>query len=63
MKIEAGFYSSNLILYLLNELHMPLSQIKYQIISKRALKPNTFTEYMKYVFDNFSQNEAKKNSK
>ena len=60
IKIEAGFYSSNLILYLLNELHMPLSQIKYQIISKRALKPNTFTEYMKYVFDNFSQNEAKK---
>ena len=60
IKIEAGFYSSNLILYLVNELRMPLSQIKYQIISKRALKPNTFTEYMKYVFDNFTETEAKK---
>ena len=60
IKIEAGFYSSNLILYLVNELNMPLSQIKYQIISKRALKPNTFSEYIKYVFDNFSENEAKK---
>ena len=60
IKIEAGFYSSNLILYLVNELRMPLSQIKYQIISKRALKPDTFTEYIKYVFDKFTETEAKK---
>ena len=32
IKIEAGFYSSNLILYLVNELKMPINQIKYQII-------------------------------
>ena len=60
IKIEAGFYSSNLVLYLVNELHMPLSQIKYKIISKRALKPNTFSEFIKYIFDTFSESEAKK---
>ena len=60
LKIEAGFYSSNLVSYLVNTLHMPLSQIKHKIISKRALKPNTFSEYIKYIFDNFSESEAKK---
>ena len=60
IQIEAGFYSSNLISYLVNELYMPLSQIKYQIISKRALKPNTFSEYMQYILDNFTESEAKK---
>ena len=60
IKIESGFYSSNLVLYLVNKLHMPLSQIKYKIIAKRALKPNTFSEFIKYIFDNFLESEAKK---
>ena len=60
LKIEAGFYSSNLISYLVNELNMPTNQIKYKIVSKKALKPNTFSEYIKYIFDNFSESEAKK---
>ena len=60
LKIEAGFYSSNLISYLVDTLHMSQSQIKYKIVSKRALKPNTFSEFFKYIFDNFSESEAKK---
>ena len=60
LKIEAGFYSSNLMSYLVDTLHMPLSRIKYEIITKRALKPDTFSEYIKYIFDNFQESEAKK---
>ena len=60
LKIEAGFYSSNLVFYLVEVLHMPLSQIKYKIITERALKPDTFSNYIKYVFDNLPESEAKK---
>ena len=60
LKIEAGFYSSNLISYLVDNLNMSLSKIKYKIVSKRALKPDTFRSYIKYIFDNFSESEAKK---
>ena len=60
LKIEAGFYSSNLISYLVETLHMPVSQIKYKIVTKRALKPDTFREFIKYIFDNFPESEAKK---
>ena len=60
LKIEAGFYSSNLISYLVENLNMPLKQIKYKIITKRALKPDTFKSYIKYIFDKFPENEAKK---
>ena len=60
IKIEAGFYSSNLISYLADELNMPTKQIKYKIVTKKALKPDTFREYFKYLFDNFSEGEAKR---
>lgn len=46
IRIEAGFYSSNLVSYLFDTLHMPLSQIKYKIVTKRALKPDTFSEFI-----------------
>ena len=59
LKIEAGFYSSNLISYLVDVLHMPISQIKYKIITNRALKRNTFKEFIKYIFDNCKEKEAK----
>ena len=39
IKIVAGFYSHNLVSTLVESLHMPLSQIKYKITSKKALKP------------------------
>ena len=60
IKIEAGFYSSNLISYLVEELNMPTSQIKYKIITKKALKPDTFSEFMKFIFNELPEGEAKK---
>ena len=60
IKIEAGFYSSNLVSHLVDTLHMPTSQIKYKIITKRALKPDTFRDFIKYIFDNLPEGEAKK---
>ena len=60
IKIEAGFYSSNLVSNLVNELNMPTSQIKYKIVTKKALKPDTFSEFIKYIFDNLKESEAKK---
>ena len=39
---------------------MPLSQIKHKIVTKRALKPDTFNEFIKYIFDNLPEGEAKK---
>ena len=60
LKIEAGFYSSNLISYLVDELNMSTNQIKYKIVSKKALKPETFSEFFKYIFDTLPVGEAKK---
>lgn len=46
LKIKAGFYSSNLIWHLVNELHMPTSNIlKYKITTRRALKKDTFRAF------------------
>ena len=39
---------------------MPLSQIKHKIVTKRALKPDTFSEFIKYIFDNLPESEGKK---
>ena len=52
IKIEAGFYSSQLVLYLVDYLNMPLTIIKYKIVTKTALKPDTFKDYIKFLFDN-----------
>ena len=60
IKIEAGFYSSNLVSYLVNELNMSTKQIKFKIVTKKALKSDTFHKYFKYLFDNFSEGEAKR---
>ena len=60
IKIEAGFYSSNLVSYLVDVLYMPISQIKHKIVTKRALKPDTFSEFIKFIFDNLPESEAKK---
>ena len=60
IKIEAGFYSVNLISYLVDTLNMPTSQIKYKIVTKRALKPDTFKGFIKYIFDEFQESEAKR---
>ena len=49
MIIEAGFYSANLVGYLVEVLHMPIAQIKYKITTKRALKPDTFKGCIKFI--------------
>ena len=46
IKMEASFYSNSLVSYLVECLHVPLSQTKYKIMSKEALKPDTFKEFV-----------------
>ena len=59
IKIEAGFYSNILVSYLLEDLHMDKKQIKYKITTKKALKPDTFKEFIKYMFDTLPEKQAK----
>ena len=59
IKFEAGFYSSHLIRFLVKVLEMPCSCIKYQITTKRTHAPGTFKRYIKHLFDNFPESEAK----
>lgn len=56
---EAGFYSSDLISYHVNTLYMDTKNIKYKIVKKKALKPDTFKKYLKYIFDTFPEAGAK----
>ena len=60
IKIEAGFYSANLVSFLVEDLNMPTSQIKYKIITKKTLKPDTFKTFIEYIFDNLPESEATK---
>ncbi|XP_068692468.1 uncharacterized protein [Montipora foliosa] len=60
LKIEAGFYSGDLISYLVDELNMSEKQIKYKITTKKALKPDTFKPFIKHIFETFPENEAKR---
>lgn len=60
LKIEAGFYSSNLLWYLVNDLHMPTKNIKWMITTKKALKPDTFRAFFTCLFRTFPEAEAKK---
>ena len=39
---------------------MPISQIKYKMVTKEALKPDTFSEFIKYIYDNLREGEALK---
>ena len=59
LHLEAGFYSSNLVRYLVYGLNVPISNIKYKIITKKALKPDTFSSFIKYIFDTFPEKQAK----
>lgn len=45
LKIKAGFYSSNLLWYLVNDLHMPTKNIKWMITTIKALKPDIFQAF------------------
>ena len=59
LKIEAGFYSSNLVWYLVNELHMPSSNVKWKVTTKKALKPDIFRNFLLYIFKIFPEAQAK----
>ena len=43
LKTEAAFYSENLVRYLVDQLNIPLSRIIWKVITKRALKSDTFS--------------------
>lgn len=58
--LEAGFYSGNLISYLVDDLNMSPKKIKCKIVTKKALKPDTFKPLMEFIFKNFEESEAKK---
>ena len=58
VRIEAAFYSADLIRYLLS-LYMPRNQIKFKIVSKQCLKNDTYSEFIRYIFDNFNEKQAK----
>ena len=51
LKIEAGFYSSNLVWYLINELNTPTTNIKWKITTKKSLKLDTFRNFLTSIFD------------
>lgn len=59
INIEAGFYSSNLVSYLIEQLSMPTKYIKYMITTKRARQPDTFKKLIEYLFTNFPEKQAK----
>ena len=53
INIEAGFYSSNLVSYLVDTLNI---KYKHKIVAKRALKPDTFNEFNIYLtFNTFNE--------
>ena len=59
VKIEAGFYNSFLVQFLVQEFSLPLSQIKWQITTRKYLDPGTFRKTIKFYFENFTELEAK----
>lgn len=59
IKIEAGFYSSNLISFLVNDLYMPTRNIKYKITTKKALNKDTFCAFFTILFPVFPESHAK----
>ena len=59
IRIEAGFYNSNLVRYLVKVLEMPTSCIKSQITTTRTHAPDTFKRYFTHLFNEFPESEAK----
>ena len=59
IKIEAGFYSRQLIKHLVNNAQIPLSNIKWFIRARQTLKHNTFTKFLTFIFDTFLKAQAK----
>lgn len=58
--IESDVYHISLIKYLIDELGMPLSNIKYKLIAKHEIEADTFKKFMLCLFNNFPEAHAKK---
>ena len=59
IKIEAGFYSVELVRTLLKKFNMPLTNVQYQILCRQKLKHDTFKNYLTEIFTMFPESHAK----
>ena len=58
--IEPAFYSKNYILYLINEMNMPIDNIKFSLLTNTCISiKKTFNEFIKFVYSNFSTINSK----
>lgn len=60
LRIESGFYHVSLIDFLVYDCKMPVSNIKYKLVSHHGIKCDTFKDSMLYIFKNFPEAQAKK---
>ena len=59
IKIEAGFYSKQLVQALITKFKMPTSNVKWCIQARKTLAPDTFKNYMLAIFSMFPESQAK----
>ena len=59
IKIEAGFYSKQLVQALITKFKMPVSNVKWYIQARKTLSPDTFKNYMLAIFSMFPESQAK----
>ena len=59
IKIEAGFYSEQLVYTLIDKFKMPTRNVKWCIRARKTLAPDTFKNLMLAVFSMFSESQAK----
>ena len=59
IKIEAGFYSKQLVQTLITKFKMPVSNVKWCIQARKTLAPDTFKNYMLAIFSMFPESQAK----
>lgn len=57
---ENGVYHVSLIKYIVDKFDMPLSNIRYKLITRHEIKSDAFKEFMFYLFNNFPEAQAKK---
>ena len=59
IKIEAGFYSKQLVQALITKFKMPIFSVKWYIQARKTLAPDTFKNYMLAIFSMFPESQAK----
>ena len=60
IKFPNGFYHTSLIDFFVYECGMPISNIKYKLISRHGIKKDTFKDFMNYIFKTFPEQIARK---